>query len=61
MYICRYTIYDSLELEALMLLSLTCKENPIEYGLLRISTACSDPLFSLTLYADWLNFMVVPT
>ena len=52
---------DSLDFEALVLLSLTCRENPIEYGLLRISTACSGPLFSLILYVDWLNFIVVPT
>ena len=38
----------------------TCTVKSVLKGSLRISTSLSDPLSSSTLYADWLNAIVVP-
>ena len=37
----------------------TCTVNSINEMLLRISTGCTDPLFSLVLYTDWLKFTLI--
>ena len=43
---------------AVMLLLLTCTVISVDDGLLRTSTGCAGPLFSSTLYADWLKVIV---
>ena len=55
-----YIVYGvaNLPLADSLLLS-TCTVNSIKEMSLRINTGCTDPLFSLILYADWLNFIVI--
>ena len=55
---CSFYGVINLPLADSLLLS-TCTVNSIKEMSLRISTGCTDPLFSLMLYADWLNFSVI--
>ena len=43
---------------AVMSLLLTCTIILVDDGLLRTSTGCAGPLFSSTLYVEWLKLIV---
>ena len=46
---------------AVMLLVITCREISVAAELLRTSTGCTNPSFSLIIYVDWLKLTATAT